>query len=155
VIVVINDWLFRLVTKQRKMLTYHEGYFALKPLARRLYEIARAHCGAQDCVRFGIEKLRLRVGSTTTTNDFKKQLVSLSKTDKFPLLDYGFMIVDPRRLSATMPGEKPRGRTPIKAYQVLFFRRSASFVQALTNINAVPFMDDGGDVFSSSDDLDV
>jgi hypothetical protein len=157
VVVALNEWLYSLAIRQCAMLTYRDDYFDLKPLARRLYEIARAHCGAQPYIRFNLEKLRLRVGSTMSTSDFKSRLMALSKGQRFPLLDYGYMVVDPRKLAGAIPGLPPGQsravrRTPVKSYMVLFFRKDASFVTALGNLSAVPIIDADG--FPSSSDLD-
>lgn len=38
-------------------------YFNLrKPIERRIYEIARKHCGDQELFKIGLEKLQLKVG---------------------------------------------------------------------------------------------
>jgi plasmid replication initiation protein len=63
--VELCDWLHRAILKDNRMLTYHHAYFRLAPLERRLYEIARAHCGQQGAFKINIEKLRVRVGSGT------------------------------------------------------------------------------------------
>src|SRR3546814_14372419 len=43
-----SDWLFKMV-EGRSVLTLHRDYFRLrKPLERRIYELARKHCGAQE-----------------------------------------------------------------------------------------------------------
>ena len=44
--VTLSDWLFKMV-EGRSVLTLHRDYFRLrKPLERRIYELARKHCGA-------------------------------------------------------------------------------------------------------------
>ncbi|MEI5617198.1 replication initiator protein A, partial [Streptomyces brasiliscabiei] len=46
--VTLSDWLLRMV-EGRSVLTLHRDYFRLrKPLERRIYELARKHCGAQE-----------------------------------------------------------------------------------------------------------
>jgi plasmid replication initiation protein len=111
VVVAINEWLYSLAVQQRAMLTYHDDYFDLKPLARRLYEIARAHCGAQPYVRFNLEKLRLRVGSTMSTSDFKSRLMALSNAALLILKHY--CVEGPsseiRILASSMQGNFVRG----------------------------------------------
>ena len=61
------------------MLTYDSRYFQLRPLEKRLYEIARAHVGNQPGFKMGIEKLRLRVGTSHDLRHFKSELVKISK----------------------------------------------------------------------------
>lgn len=124
--VTLCNWLYRAVTLDKRILTYHAKYFELGPLEKRLYEMARAHCGQQAGIRMNLEKLRLRVGFTDELKQFKYKLTQIAKK-RMPLPEFGFMLVDPRdpkRLGVmsdpALP--KPRGRTPLKAYQVFFFR---------------------------------
>ena len=45
VMVTLSDWMYRSVMSE-SVLTLHKDYFGLrKPLERRVYEIARKHCG--------------------------------------------------------------------------------------------------------------
>ena len=45
--VKLSDWVFRSIEK-KEVLTLHQDYFRLrKPIERRVYEIARKHCGKQ------------------------------------------------------------------------------------------------------------
>ena len=45
----INDWIFRAIVKDRRILTIHRDYFGLKmALERPLYELARKHLGNQN-----------------------------------------------------------------------------------------------------------
>ena len=47
VTVTLSDWIYRSVLA-RSVLTLHRDYFRLrKPLERRVYEIARKHCGGR------------------------------------------------------------------------------------------------------------
>ena len=47
--VKVNDWMFRAIVKDRRILTIHPDYFTLKmALERRLYELARKHLGNQN-----------------------------------------------------------------------------------------------------------
>jgi plasmid replication initiation protein len=130
------DWLYRAVLKDNRMLTYHPDYFKLGPLERRLYEIARAHCGQQGAFKINIEKLRVRVGSNATLKRFKNSLVDIAKSEK-ALPEYGISIVDPRRpFGLTDPkAPPPPGRTPLKSWMVFFYRtdklaRATPFSQA-------------------------
>jgi plasmid replication initiation protein len=118
------DWLYRAILKDGRMLTYHPAYFRLSPLERRLYEIARAHCGNQAAFKINIEKLRLRVGSETPLKQFKAKMVVLSKQEKV-LPDYGLAVIDPRRPFGLIDPMAPpmTGRTPLKAWMVFFYRR--------------------------------
>ena len=44
--ITLNDWMFRAIVKDRRVLTINNSYFDLTMgLKRRLYELARKHCG--------------------------------------------------------------------------------------------------------------
>jgi plasmid replication initiation protein len=152
--VTICNWLYRAVTQDKKILTYHAKYFELGPLEKRLYEMARAHCGQQAGIRMNLEKLRLRVGFTDELKQFKWKLGQINKK-KAPLPEYGFVIVDPRdpkrlgvALDPALP--KPRGRTPLKAYQVFFFRTDN--LAKMPTPFQVPDVDvEGADLFPDSE----
>lgn len=75
--VKLSDWVFNAV-KSREVLTLHRNYFRLrKPLERRLYEIARKHCGAQSEWGIGLEKLKQKCGSHSTDKEFKRLLTRI------------------------------------------------------------------------------
>jgi plasmid replication initiation protein len=118
----ICDWLHRAIVRDRRMLTYDPRYFDLGPIEKRLYEIARAHCGNQNGFKIGLEKLHRRVGTTMELRFFKAELVKIAKR-RNPLPEYGFMLVDPRvKLSLDRKALPPPGRTPLKSWMVFFFR---------------------------------
>ncbi|WP_353351765.1 replication initiator protein A, partial [Aquicoccus sp. SU-CL01552] len=54
----LSDWVFNAIRAQ-EVLTLHRNYFRLrKPLERRLYELARKHCGRQTQWRIGLPALQ-------------------------------------------------------------------------------------------------
>ncbi|MCY4304372.1 MAG: replication initiator protein A [Aestuariivita sp.] len=68
----LSDWLFRAVMSDQEILTLHPDYFRLRrALDRRLYEIARKHCGRQADWAISIEKLYNKCGSATLLADFR------------------------------------------------------------------------------------
>lgn len=91
--VELCDWLYRAIIKDGRMLTYDPAYFDLPPLEKRLYEMARAHCGSQAGFRIGLEKLQARVGVEGPTRNFRSKLKKISERER-PLPEYGFKIVD-------------------------------------------------------------
>ncbi|MBD3625134.1 MAG: replication initiator protein A, partial [Rhodobacteraceae bacterium] len=63
--VVLSDWLYRAVLA-KSVLTLSRDYFRLrKPLERRVYEIARKHCGRQREWTIGLATLLTKTGSTS------------------------------------------------------------------------------------------
>lgn len=78
------DWLYRAILKDLRILTYDRGYFSLSPIERRLYELARSHCGNQPRFIIGLEKLRRRVGCEDTLAKFRRTLAKVESEDNIP-----------------------------------------------------------------------
>ena len=82
--VTLPDWLFRSV-EAKHVLTLSRDYFLLRrPLDRRIYELARKHCGDQPCWRISLDVLRSKSGSTANLLEFRKGVVSLVKSGHLP-----------------------------------------------------------------------
>ena len=75
--VTLSDWVFNAINAH-EVLTLHRDYFRLrKPLERRLYEIARKHCGYASKWRIGLQKLKAKCGSHSTDKEFKRLLTKI------------------------------------------------------------------------------
>ena len=84
VTVTLSDWMYRSVIS-RSVLTLHRDYFRLrKPLERRVYEIARKHCGRQAEWRIGLETLLKKSGSTSPRRVFRKMIRDIAEQDHLP-----------------------------------------------------------------------
>lgn len=82
--VTLPDWLYRSVTA-KQVLTISPDYFRLrKPLDRRIYELARKHCGQQKEWKIGTELLLKKTGSSQNIRMFKWSLKSLVTTNELP-----------------------------------------------------------------------
>lgn len=78
----LSDWVFNAIQAQ-EVLTLHRNYFRLrKPLERRIYEIARKHCGRQSAWRVSLEVLQRKCGSTSTSREFKRLVGSIVTQDE-------------------------------------------------------------------------
>lgn len=94
--VTLSDWLYNAVTA-KEVLTVNRDYFRLRsPTERRIYEIARKHCGQQDEWKVSLEVLHRKLGSSDTVRKLKMKLRALAEKDHLP--DYsltldGLMIV--------------------------------------------------------------
>jgi plasmid replication initiation protein len=91
----MGDWLIKAI-ENKNVLTLHRSYFQLrKPLERRLYELARKHCGKQSVWRIGLDKLQHKTGSTSTEKEFKRLVKSICKTDEDQshMPDYSFRLL--------------------------------------------------------------
>ena len=92
VTVTLSDWIFRSVLS-KSVLTLHRDYFGLrKPLERRVYEIARKHCGRQAEWRVGLETLLKKTGSTSPRRVFRRMIRDMEEADGLP--DYRLALVE-------------------------------------------------------------
>jgi hypothetical protein len=75
------------------VLTLHKDYFRLsRPIERRVYEIARKHCGSQDSWKISIELRKLKCGSRAPLKGFRHDSRQLAKGDHLP--DYCVSVDD-------------------------------------------------------------
>ncbi len=114
VAVTLSEWLFRAVVS-KSVLTLSRDYFRLrKPLERRVYELARKHCGRQPEWRVSVGVLAMKSGSASPLRVFRKMLRDMIATDHLP--DYhlaeepGDILLVTRRDRGTTPGEGPQIR---------------------------------------------
>jgi len=88
--VTLPDWLMRSIVA-RRVLTLSPDYYRLRsPLARRVYEVARKHCGSQPSWRVSLLTLRAKTGSTATPREFRRLLLAAAGD----LPDYRMVIDD-------------------------------------------------------------
>ena len=84
VTVTLSDWLFRAVLA-KSVLTLSRDYFRLrKPLERRIYELARKHCGRQPEWRVSVEVLSKKSGSASPRRVFRKMIRDMIAEDHLP-----------------------------------------------------------------------
>jgi plasmid replication initiation protein len=84
VTVTLSDWLFRAVNA-RSVLTLSRQYFQLRrPLERRLYELARKHCGRQPEWRVSVDTLLKKSGSGSPRRVFRAMLRDIIDTGTMP-----------------------------------------------------------------------
>jgi plasmid replication initiation protein len=117
VTVTLSDWIYRSVLS-RSVLTLSRDYFRLrKPLERRVYEIARKHCGRQTEWRIGLETLLKKTGSTSPRRVFRKMIRDIAEEDGLPDYSLGLDAGDVVRVRSRVPaaGEGPRLGTEIHA----------------------------------------
>ena len=79
--VKLSDWVFNAI-RAREILTLNRNYFRLrKPLERRLYELARKHCGSQTQWRIRLDVLQNKCGSTSTIREFRRLVKVITDQD--------------------------------------------------------------------------
>ncbi|MGR3573096.1 replication initiator protein A [Brevirhabdus sp.] len=82
--VTLSEWLFRAVLS-KSVLTLSRDYFRLRrPLERRLYELARKHCGRQPEWRVSVDTLLKKSGSASPRRVFRKMLRDMIEADHLP-----------------------------------------------------------------------
>ena len=82
--VTLSDWIYQAVLS-RSVLTLNRDYFGLrKPLERRLYELARKHCGNQPRWRVSVETLLKKSGSTSPRRVFRAMVREVIARDGLP-----------------------------------------------------------------------
>lgn len=80
----LSDWVFNAI-RNEEVLTLHRDYFRLrKPIERRVYEIARKHCGQQRSWRITLSKLLLKTGSQSPEKRFRQMVRQLVQHDHLP-----------------------------------------------------------------------
>lgn len=82
--VTLSDWLYRAVLS-KSVLTLNKEYFSLRrPLERRIYELARKHCGRQPMWRVSVDTLLKKSGSTSPRRVFRAMLRDIIARDGLP-----------------------------------------------------------------------
>ena len=82
--VTLSSWLYNAV-RAYEVLSIHPDYFRLrKPLAKRLYELARKHCGHQSSWRIGLDSLYRKSGSRTSMKEFRRSIREIEEDGYLP-----------------------------------------------------------------------
>ena len=132
--VKLSDWVMGAI-QHREVLTLHRDYFRLrKPLERRMYELARKHCGQKQEWRISLTLLQKKCGSASTEKEFRRLVGKIVEEDgKFGhmpdysvTLESGEMVIFRSRGSVPVPAEVSSGAIgPLRA-ETLAAARSAA-----------------------------
>jgi plasmid replication initiation protein len=80
----LSDWMFRAV-ESSEVLPISRDYFRLRrPIDRRLYELARKHCGKQPSWRVTASLLQKKIGSQQDDRHFLRHLRELAASNELP-----------------------------------------------------------------------
>ncbi len=80
----LSEWLFNAIVAT-EVLTLSRDYFRLrKGLERRLYELARKHCGLQAKFTIGLETLLKKSGATCSLREFRRQIREIAAANALP-----------------------------------------------------------------------
>lgn len=92
----LSDWVFNAI-RANEVLTLHRDYFRLrKPLERRIYELARKHCGRQAEWRVSLATLQKKCGSNSTDKEFRRLIRTIVTQDRLygHIPDYAIALTD-------------------------------------------------------------
>jgi plasmid replication initiation protein len=82
--ITLSKWLYNAVLGM-EVLSISPDYFRLrKPLDRRLYELARKHCGPQTKWKVGLALLHKKSGSTSALWEFRRMVKQLTDSNHLP-----------------------------------------------------------------------
>ena len=82
--ITLSDWMLDQIEANACM-TISNDYFRIRrPLERRIYEIARKHCGQQSRWQIGLEKLQQKTGSNAPLKRFRLNVRQIIEEDSTP-----------------------------------------------------------------------
>ncbi len=82
--IILSDWFMQAI-EANEVVTISPDYFRLRrPLERRIYEIARKHCGKSAKWHIGLEKLQSKTGSNAPLKRFRLNLRQIIEEDNTP-----------------------------------------------------------------------
>src|SRR3984885_8905243 len=121
----ISDWVFNAIRGQ-EVLTLHPDYFRLgKPLERRIYELARKHCGRQACWSISLDTLLKKSGSQSSIKRFRQHVKHIAEHNHLPDYHLAFeeerdVVVfhnrDGKWLERPLPSDETLPPLPSEAY---------------------------------------
>ena len=81
--ITLSDWVYDAI-ENNNVLTLSRQYFQLrKPIERRLYELARKHCGKQAKWTAYLDTLANKTGSTSSAKEFKRMISKVVKDNAY------------------------------------------------------------------------
>lgn len=105
--VTLSEWLYRAVLA-KSVLTLSRDYFRLRrPLERRLYALARKHCGRQPSWRVSVTTLAEKSGSASPRRVFRAMLREIIAENRLP--DYRLEELPGDLVRVTPRRTRPRG----------------------------------------------
>lgn len=82
--IVLPKWLFNAM-EHKRVLKISSDYFRIrKAIDRRIYELARKHCGHQKEFAISLDKLFLKSGSASAKFEFKRSIKKLVEKNDLP-----------------------------------------------------------------------
>ncbi|MFT8945969.1 MAG: replication initiator protein A [Acetobacter aceti] len=80
--VTLNDWMYRAILRERRVLSMDQEYFSLSmALERRIYELVRKHLGQQDSWAIMLPRLAEKIGTERDLRKLRAELNQIIKKD--------------------------------------------------------------------------
>jgi plasmid replication initiation protein len=125
--VKLSDWIINAV-QAKSVLTLHRDYFRLrKPIERRMYELARKHCGSQSAATIDLQTLHKKSGSKSSEKEFRRAVRDIAKSNHLP--DYALRF-ESTRDSVTFSNRGTMLPREKSAQQVLAFLKPDTYEDA-------------------------
>lgn len=113
----LSDWVFNAI-QHKEVLTLHRDYFRLrKPLERRIYELARKHCGQKAEWKISLQKLQSKCGSSSTEKEFRRLVQKIVREDQAHghMPDYAVRLENDMVMFANRRTQAPKPSPPALA----------------------------------------
>ena len=82
--ITLSDWFYNSIVG-KEVLTINRNYFRLRqPMERRIYEIARKHCGEQKMFKIALENLYKKTGSISPLKRFRFNVKKIVEKNVLP-----------------------------------------------------------------------
>ena len=112
----LSDWVFNAL-EHHEVLTLSRDYFRLrKPIERRVYELARKHCGRQSEWRISLELLQKKCGASSSYREFKRLMGNIVSEDR----EHGHIPDYSVEMDDEMVSFRNRGSLPKLATEKIF-----------------------------------
>ena len=80
----LSDWVYKII-EGSEVLTLSRDYFRLrKPIERRIYELARKHCGEQEEWKISLDLLHKKTGASSHAREFKSMVRAIAEENHLP-----------------------------------------------------------------------
>jgi plasmid replication initiation protein len=121
--VELEDWVWRQIVEDRTILSIDSAYFQLTSgVARRVYELARKHCGRQSHWTISLPKLAEKIGySDDDKRNFKRFLGQIVEANDLPEYEVHIALIGDAEGKRLADFKSVRG---IKGLKAVFTRRS-------------------------------
>lgn len=139
--VKLSDWFYSSILGD-EVLTIDKDYFRLrKPTERRIYELARKHCGNQAAWKIKLENLKEKIGTVTTIRKLRFNMKKLAESNHLP--EYNVSLEDDVvRISRKVPPKENNVPTQLPKHVTKKeiekqARRGESYEQAANRIKGL------------------